>query len=155
MKFVQKLSILLFCSLVLSSCFEYEDVNFKGMQGFNIEERTDDHILLRIDLKVDNPNKYNIKIKKSALDIYLNGKFVGKTKMKKKIVLKKKTEDVYPVYLKTSGQDILKGAMTSLGSLLGGKINIGLKGDVKASVYGVGKKFPIDEEESVSLGGMF
>ena len=155
MQLVFRISTLFFTLLVLNSCFDYKDVEFKGMQGFNIEDRTDDAITIRVDMKVNNPNNYNIKVKKSTLDVYLNNKYVGKTKMKKSVVLKKKREGVYPVYLKTTGKDLMKSAMGSLGSLLSGQINLGVKGDVKAGAYGISKKFPIDVTQNVSLKGMF
>lgn len=155
MRITLRIFTILFCALLLTSCFDYKDVEFKGMQDFGIEDRTDNNITVRVDLKVNNPNNYGIKVKKSTLDVYLNKKYVGKTKMKKSIKLKKNSEGVYPLYLKTSGRDLMKSAMGSIGSLLRGKVNLGIKGDVKASVYGVGKKFPVEMEESVNLKGMF
>lgn len=137
----------------LSGCFEYEDVDFKGVQNFSLEERTKENVLIRLDLKVNNPNTYNITIKPTVLDVFVNGKSAGKTKMKDKIVLKKNTTGVYPLYLQAKTKDIM-GAMTgSFGSLLSGKVKVGVKGNVKAKVYGVGKKFYLNEEETVSLKG--
>jgi len=147
--------ILLISFITLTSCFDYQDVDFKGVENFSLENKSTDNIVVRLDMRVKNPNNYNIKIKKSSLDIFVNGKKAGKTKMKNDIVLKKNSEGVYPVYLNTNGKDLLSSSMGSLGSLLGGSLKIRLKGDVKAKVYGVGKKFPIDVEEPVSLGSMF
>ncbi len=140
--------------ITLSGCFEYEDVDFKGVQNFSLADRTKENVLIRLDLKVDNPNTYNITIKPTTLDVFINGKHAGKTKMKDKIVLKKNTTGVYPLYLQAKTQEIM-GAMTgSLGSLFSGKVKVGVKGDVKAKVYGVGKKFYLNEEETVSLKGL-
>lgn len=155
MSILYRISVFTFLIIFLTSCFDYEEVQFKGMQGFNIEERTEDNITVRLDIKVDNPNTYNIKIKKSNLDLYLNKKYLGKAKIKKSVTLKKKQIDTYPVYIKTSGKDLMKSAMGNIGSLLSGKVNLGVKGDLKASVYGISKKFPVEMEEDVSLKGMF
>ena len=147
--------ITLFLAVSLTSCFDYEDVDFKGVQKFGLEDRSGGNITIRLDLKVSNPNKYNITIKKSALDVFVSGNKVGKAKMKNDIVLKKNKEDVYPLYLTLSEKDLLGSAMSSLGSLLSGSMKVGIKGNIKAKVYGVGKKFPIDVEESVNLGSIF
>ena len=147
--------ITLFSIVFLTSCFDYEDVEFKGVQNVGLEGRAGGNITLRIDMKVNNPNNYNIKIKKSSLDVFINGSKVGKTKIKNDIVLKKNRQDVYSMYL-TLGEKELKGsALSSIGSLLTGSMKVRIKGDIKAKVYGVGKKFPIDVEEPVSLRSLF
>ena len=152
---IKNLVIVILSVFTLTSCFDYEDVEFKGMEGFNIEERNENNLTVRLDMKVDNPNDYNITVKKSTLDIYLNGKYVGKTKMQNPIKLKKRKEGIYPVYLKTNGSDLMKVGLGSLGGLMGGNLKVRLKGDVKAKAYGIGKTFPIDVEEPVSLKGIF
>jgi len=147
--------ITLFSIVFLTSCLDYEDVEFKGVQNVGLEGREGGKVTLRIDMKVNNPNNYNIKIKKSLLDIFINGSKVGKTKIKNDILLKKNRQDVYSIYL-TLGEKELKGsALSSIGSLLTGSMKVRIKGDIKAKVYGVGKKFPIDVEEPVSLRSLF
>ena len=145
----------LFSIFFLTSCFDYEDVEFKGVQNFGLDNRSEGNITVRIDLKVNNPNNYNIKIKRSSLDIFVNGARVGKTKMKNNIVLKKNLQDVYPLYLTLSEKELKGSALSSIGSFLKGSMKLRLKGDIKAKVYGVGKKFPIDIEEPINLRSIF
>lgn len=147
-----RFSWVILIALLFQSCFEYEDVDFKGMESYNVEEQNNDNILVRLDLRVNNPNKYNITIKKTKLDVSINGKKIGQTEMKNDIKLKKKTEAVYPVRLKMNRGDIMKGAMSSLGGLFGGSVKVGVKGNVKAKAYGIGKKFPLEFEQPVNLG---
>lgn len=150
--FILWLSLPVF-SLVLGGCFEYEDVEFLGMERFNLEKQSTEQVLVKLDLKINNPNTYNITIKPAVLDIYINGKYAGKTKMKDKIVLKKKTTGVYPFYLQAKTKDLMTAATSSLGAMLTGKVRLGIKGNIKAKAYGVGKKFYINEEEIISLVG--
>jgi len=146
--------VIFFLATLLSGCLEYEDVDFKGVQKFGIEERTSEQILIRLDIKVDNPNTYNITIKPATLDIHINGKYAGKTKMKEKIVLKKNTTGIYPLYLQAKTKDIMGALTGSLGSILSGRVKVGIKGNVKAKAYGIGKKFYLNEEQTVSLKGL-
>ena len=146
-----KVFLLLGMMVSLQGCFDYEEVDFKGVQNVSVLERTDDVVKLQLDVKVDNPNKFNIKVKKSTMNIYINEKFVGKTTLDEKVVIKKKTEDVYGVVLNADPKDLLKAAMGSLGGLLKGNVTVRLKGDVKGSVYGISKKVPIDVEETIDL----
>ncbi len=137
--------------LLMQGCFDYEDVKFNGVKDVSVVDRNDDNLKLQVDVLVDNPNTYNIKVKKSTLDIYLNGKYVGKTTLDDKIVLKKKTAGVYGVVLKADTRSIMKAAMGSLGGLLKGEVTIGLKGKVKGSVYGISKSVDVDMEENINL----
>jgi len=154
MKSVSLFLTTLLISLMFCSC-EIEDVDFKGIENFKVLKQDMDDIVVRFDMRVNNPNKFNIKIAKTSLDIYINGNKVGKAKMKEGIKILKKKEDAYPVYLKTNGKDVMKGMMGSLGSLFGGDVKVRIKGNVKAKVYGIGKKFEIDEEQSVDPKGLF
>ena len=147
--------ITLISFVFLTSCFDYEDVEFRGVQNVGLEGRSEGNITLRIDMKVNNPNNYNIKIKKSALDVYVNGSKVGRTKMKNNIVLKKNYQKVYPLYLSLSEKELKSSALSTIGSFLKGSMKVRIKGDIKAKVYGVGKKFPIDIEEPVNLRSIF
>jgi|SaaInlStandDraft_5_1057022.scaffolds.fasta_scaffold13066_3 LEA14-like dessication related protein len=147
--------ITLFSIVFLTSCFDYEDVEFKGVQNIGLEGRSGGNITVRIDMKVKNPNNYNIKIKKSSLDVFVNGSKIGKTKIKNNIVLKKNHQEVYPLFLTLSEKELKGSALSSIGSLLRGSMKVRIKGNIKAKVYGFGKKFPIDVEQPVNLGSIF
>ncbi len=147
--------ITLFSIVFLTSCFDYEDVEFKGVQNIGLEGRSGGNITVRIDMKVNNPNNYNIKIKKSSLDVFVNGSKIGKTKIKNDITLKKNRQDVYSLYLALNEKELKGSALSSIGSLLRGSMKVRIKGNIKAKVYGFGKKFPIDVEEPVNLGSVF
>lgn len=153
MSLVRIFRVLLLVGVMLSlqSCFDYEEVQFRGVQNVSVLERGDNVIKLQIDVRVDNPNTFKIKVKKSTLDIYINGKYVGKTQLDEKIVLQKETEDVYPVVIKMNTKDLLKAAVGSLGGLLKGEATVRLTGDVKGSVYGISRKVEVDVEEKVNL----
>ena len=147
--------ITLFSIVFLTSCFDYEDVEFKGVQNIGLEGRSGGNITVRIDMKVNNPNNYNIKIKKSSLDVFVNGSKIGKTKIKNNIVLKKNHQEVYPLFLTLSEKELKGSVLSSIGSLLRGSMKVRIKGNIKAKVYGFGKKFPIDVEQPVNLGSIF
>ncbi len=146
-----KVFLLVGMMISLQGCFDYEEILFKGVQNVSVIERNDKEVKIQIDVKVDNPNKFNVKVKKSIMSIYVNEKFVGKTELDEKIVLKKRTEDVYAVVLKADPKELVKAAIGSLGGLLKGNVTVRLKGDVKGSAYGVAKKVPVDIEQVIDL----
>lgn len=152
MKQYLKLSIYaLLTTLLFSGCFDYEDVAFNGLESVSVVDRKNGNIKIKLMVNIHNPNDYNIKVKKSTLSIYLNDKYVGETQMTEKIILKKKTEDLYPVYLNTNGKDIFKTGIGAISALLGGTADIRLKGTLKASAYGITRNFDVDETETIDI----
>ena len=147
--------VTLFSIVFLTSCFDYEDVEFKGVQSLGLKEPFGGNVAVRIDVKVNNPNNYNIKMKKSTLDVFVNGLKVCKTKMQNNIVLKKNHEDVYPLYLTLGEKELKNSALASITTLMTGSVKVRVKGDVKTKAYGILKKFPIDMEKSVNLSSFF
>lgn len=137
--------------IFLQGCFDYEEIEFKGVKNVSLLDRTDKVLKLQVDVLVNNPNKFNIKVKKSSLDIYMNDKYVGKTTLDSKIVLKKNSEAIYGVVLNADAKSVMKAAMGSLGGFLKGSVDIRLKGRVKGSVYGISKSVDVDMTEKVNL----
>lgn len=148
---IKRYILLLLLAISFSSCIEYDDVEFLGVENYSFDKVSTDIINIRIDMKVMNPNTYNIKIKKSAFDIFVNDKALGKAHMTDDIKLTKKSTEVHSVVFKTSLKDLSKSLMGSLGVLFGGKVKVKFKGRVKAKAFGVGKKFDVDFEEAMSM----
>ncbi len=138
-------------TFLFQGCLEYKEVNFKGVKDVNIQDRSSDKMKIEIAVLIDNPNTYNIKVKKSTLDVYLNGKYAGKTTLDQKVVIKKKSENVYYAVINVSTKDLMKAAMGSIGGLLKGTATVELKGKVKGSVYGISKSVDVDMKEEVNL----
>ena len=67
------LYVVLFVGLTsFKGCFSYEDVDFNGVSSFNVADKSLDHLVFDVGLDIENPNPYNLKIKPSELDIYIN-----------------------------------------------------------------------------------
>jgi LEA14-like dessication related protein len=124
------------------------------MESFEILEREDTHLKVKLMMRINNPNTYSITLKKSDFDIYLNDKYVGKSTTSQKVKIVKKKEGVYPVILSIKGKDVLKTALGNMGSLLSGNIKLGAKGNITAKVYGIAKTVPIEFNESFNFKDM-
>ena len=80
---------------LLSSCLEFDDVKFKGIESVKFPKIDQKEIVIDLSLKLDNPNNYKIKIKPSILDVYIGGKLMGQIHMDDKLVIKKSQENSY------------------------------------------------------------
>ncbi len=143
---------LILLSILMLSCNAYKEVEMIRVGDYSVGNMTNEKVAINLNMEVNNPNSYNIRIKKSTLDLYLEGKKVGETQMTNDIVLKKKTQAVYPFTIEANYKDIAGAAMKSVSSLFGKKeVTLGIKGRVKAKALGIGKKFDLDVQEKISM----
>ena len=147
--FVALTSIVLF-----TSCITYEDVEFLGIDDYKIDQVNSEKVQITLKMKLKNPNNYNIKVKKSEFDLFLNGKKLGKTKMKHDIKLKKNYTQLHDVVFESNMKDISKGLMSSLGMLFGGSSKLRIKGELKAKAFGIGKKFDVDFSQDIKASDL-
>lgn len=136
----------------LTGCFSYKDVNFQGVENYKLGKMQDGQISLSFDVKLENPNKYNIKIKPTDLEVYLGDKELGIARLDKKLKIKKKSTASYPVVINARLKNMMGAGMGAMMELATKKsADVRIKGPVKGSVYGFTKKMDIDETRAVDL----
>lgn len=142
-----KIFLVFITIFLLSSCLEFEDLEFNGMNDPKFEKIENKIISLTLGIKVHNPNRFSIKIKPSQLDVFVEEELMGKAFLDEKVKLIKKKEDLYEIPLRIELEDgvLLKLVRLSLKS----KIKIRISGKVKCSIYGVSKKIEINETKEI------
>ena len=103
-------------------------------------------------MQIKNPNKYDISIIDSDLDLYLKGNKMGEAKLQEKITLPKKSNKIHRFTIKSSLQDVASGILPLMMAVLASNsVDLQVKGDIKARAKGLSKKFPVDFKEKVKL----
>jgi len=137
--------------LFASSC-KVQELEFKGVNDFSVGTLKSDLIEVTINVKLNNPNNFKIKVVNAKLDLLVGGNEAGTASLEEKIIIKKRTEDSYDITIVTDKEKLmsaaLKSALTSFGS---GNITIKVKGWVKGRVWGIGKKIDVEFKENVDL----
>ena len=133
---------------IFSSCLEFDDVKFKGIESVKFPKIDQKEILIDLSLKLDNPNNYKIKIKPSVLDVYIGGILMGQVQIDEKFVIKKKQESSYSTQLKCKLEDGVLFSLMKFATM--SEISVRFKGRVKGSVYGINKKVDIDETKTLN-----
>ena len=100
-----------------------------------------------MDIELNNPNWYAIKVKPSFLDVYVEGEFLGKAHLLDKIKLKRKKTGLYNIKVELLGEPgvmrkVMKYALKK-------EIKIRLVGKVKAGVFIISKKLKVDETKTI------
>lgn len=147
MRAFQKLFYILVITFLVSSCFEYDDVDFKGIENFKMGKFEGQNISFSMDVKLENPNNFSIKIKPSVVDVFIDDNLIGKTYLDQKIKIIKRKENSYFVPLHVTLEDGI--LMKLMKFSLKDKVKLRLVGKVKGSVYGISKKVKIDESKEI------
>ena len=136
--------------VLFSSCIVYQEVEYKGIENISFGKIKDSQIPIYLDVKVFNPNKYNIKIKKTVFDFYLNGKHLGESSSSKDIVILKNKEDIYSILIEIKSYEVSKSIFSSLGFIFGKPVSFEIKGAIVAIALGIKKRFNINEKQQIS-----
>lgn len=136
----------------LQSCISFKDIEMVNFGGYNITRTEDNQARLRMTATLNNPNSFNIKIKKSKIQLSVNGNDAGEIRLVNKILIEKNKQGDYEVILAGDQQKIMKAITSSgIGIALSGKVTLTAKGWVKGKAFGIGKKVKFEEKKTLSL----
>jgi LEA14-like dessication related protein len=136
--------------LLLNACSSFKEVEFKGVENVSFGKQEDSQIPLIFDVRINNPNQFNILLKKGVVDVFLNNQFLGKSTLSNKITIEKNKETVYPIVINTSFSNLSKAALSSLGALLGKKLILKIDGKIIVKALIIRKKIDINFTEEIS-----
>ena len=135
--------------LILScgSCAVFEEPDFE-FSGVDIGEIGADEATFMVKAQVENPNWYALKVKKSQVDVLIENKKMGTIYLDNKIKFKRKSDGEHSIPLRAS---LEKGALLQLMQYsMEDKLQLNIKGKVKAGILFISKTFPVDYKRSIS-----
>ena len=141
----------LFFSLVLllssCACFDFSEPELRGNESVDVVKFSGQSVQFAAQAKIYNPNCFNLKVKPSDLELYVEDEFMGILHLDKKVKIKKRSETDIEALLTAELEDgALFKAMKYAGK---SEIKVRLKGKVKGGVFIFSKKFEIDETKSI------
>lgn len=141
------LALLLITAVLFSSCVE--EPEFKGFSNFKLDNYNNNVLLFNVDLLVDNPNKFGIKVKKSFLDVYIGDSYLGKGKLTKAIKIKRKRESIITIPIELT---LEKGALFKLMRLATAKkATLRVEGVVRGSAMGIPKRVKVNKTKEINI----
>jgi LEA14-like dessication related protein len=144
--------LLLLTVLFFSGCKEILPVSITKIEGSKILSLDTKGIKAEVYIRIKNPNSTGFNIYKSALDAELNGIPVGKAHLKKKIRIKKNSEDVHVFEVESDFTGINLTDIPKLLMLVKAKsLKVHLKGNIKVGKIFYKKEFPVELTETVKL----
>jgi len=135
---------------VLTGCFDYDDVVYQGIENVKMGKPKEGKTAISFNIKLDNPNNFNIKIKPSDLTIFLGGKELGDVHLTEKLVIQKYASRSYPISVEARLKDVAKSGLIGVFELATKKtVTVRFKGFVRASVRGITQKRYIDQSKEI------
>ena len=145
-----KYPLIIVIFLLLNACSSFKEVEFKGVENVSFGQQEDSQIPLIFDVRINNPNQFNILLKKGVVDVFFNNQFLGKSTLSNKITIEKNKETVYPIVINTSFSNLSKAALSSLGALLGKKLILKIDGKIIVKALIIRKKIDVNFTEEIS-----
>ena len=118
--------------LLLVSCKSVEDIQFGDEENFKLIGIEDGRLKVELELPVDNPTMYPIKILSVDARTRLNGTYIGKMELADTIKIKAKSNELYIIPINIRLANIFQAAFIMSGMQSGSNVNLELEGTAKA-----------------------
>lgn len=143
-----------FFILFFSSCNDFQDVTFSGIENVQITSLTQQGVEAVIVAKIKNPNNAAFTIYKSDLDVMLSGMNAGKAHLDNNVKIKGNSEQSYAFKIKSDFSNLSATDLPKLLSIAMSKnVKVGLKGNLKVGKLFVKRSYPVDMSQRVPLSG--
>ncbi len=153
MKKVSLYILVLFAAVCFCSCSSIEPLTVSKVEKVKLKDFSKNSATLEVTFIIKNPNRYKFKITDNNFNVFLNNAELGSAKIKKKIIIPKKSEDSYTFLIESNFSRLAMASIPSLLNMFRTKqVELKLIGDVKVKTLGVGKRFPIEIIEKVEIG---
>lgn len=125
-----------------------EDIVLRNIKDVVVDANTEP--TLKANAIFFNPNNNRGKLKKIAIDIYVNGKKAGRVDQDYNMVIPAKGEFTIPLQIKLAMKE-LSFSETLLGLMGGKKFEVRYHGSLRLTYHGVPIRVPIDHKDDVKI----
>lgn len=137
------LSFFVILTLLLSSCSTPKELEYRDFKNFTINKVGFASSTAKMDMIYYNPNNFQLQLKKTDLDIYINGVFLGHSTQEYQITIPKKDQFIIPVVLIVDMKNLLKNSLTAL---LNKQVMVKVTGSVRVGKANLFMNIPVNYE---------
>jgi LEA14-like dessication related protein len=135
--------IFIFSFLALMSCSAPKALEYQTYHNFNIEKLGFNNSAISLDLEYYNPNNFGLQLRKTDLDIFIDGNLLGHTTLDTLLLIPKRDTFNIPVKFNVNMQNVFKNAWNTL---MGKEVLVRLSGKVKVGKANVFMNIPVEYE---------
>lgn len=149
---MKKYFLILILSAGFFSCKDFKELSISGIEKPKVNKLSQEGIDAEFGMKIKNPNKMSIVVFPSELEGTVNGISVGKIKLKKKVRIKRNSDEVETFHISS---DFSKRGFEDIANVIqivsSGSAKLTLKGNLKAGKWFYRKKFPVEFTKVINL----
>jgi LEA14-like dessication related protein len=146
MKLIQRspsLSIILVALIFMSSCREPKELEYRDFKNLSTESLGFSSSVLKVDLVYYNPNNFGLQLKRTDLDIFIDGNLLGHTAQDYQISIPRRGEFTLPLKIDVDMKNAYKNAFPAL---FGKEVMVKVLGKVKVGKANIYKSFNVNYE---------
>ncbi len=130
-------------TILLSSCREPKELEYRDFKNLSTEKLGFSTSTIKLDLIYFNPNNFGLELKRTDLDIFVNGNYLEHTSQEYLIHIPRKAEFSLPLSIEVDMKNAYKNALPAL---FGQEVLVKVTGSVKLGKANVYKSFPVNYE---------
>ncbi len=147
MKYISLFPLLVI--LFACSCSAPKELVYQNVQNFRLKQNGL-QTQMCLDINMFNPNRYGMKLKDADVDVFLNGRSLGKMQVDESCTIPRLDTFALPVMLNVDLKNVLPNALQLL---ISSDVEIKLSGSIKAGKHGIYKKVPVSYQGRQDIKG--
>lgn len=148
---VSSLILPLIAVLLFSACSIIKPVEILEINNFKVADDKSRGLSINATLKLFNPNRVNLTLNHSDIDVYAEGIYLGKVLIPEKTLIPGKQSFDVHFSLAVSLPNLLTAGKQVLAKFKTGSFELSFKGKLNVSYRSFTKEFLIDSKQNVRL----
>jgi LEA14-like dessication related protein len=145
---IHQLALSLSLLILIGSCKPKEDIVLRNVRDIIVDANTEP--TLKANAILYNPNNIKIKLRKIAIDVYVNGKISGRIDQELKLMIPAEAEFKVPLEVKLNMKEL--GLLDTIFGMIGGKkLKVEYKGSISVTYKGLPIRVPVNHQSEVKF----
>ena len=136
--------IYLFLPALFLGCSGYDEVQLLNVKDVTYQEFKGNVLRLAITATVNNPNRFNVKIKNANMDLRLNDRVIGTVTQMEQITLVSRTQKDYKIHVAIEMKDLVTNVLNLARILMNDQRNLSLTGSVQVKSLLYSRTFQVE-----------
>lgn len=140
--------------LFLTSCIKFDEVEIQDVRSLRLMDFSERGISVNSEIKINNPNNFDISVVGSSFDIFLKNEKIGSAKIENKLKIPANSQNYHTLTLISDQSGINIGSLPQLIGLAtggSGKVKFRVEGHIIGKALLFRKKIKINHEDVVPL----
>ncbi len=133
--------LILSMSLLMTSCHEPKDLEFREFKNLSLDKMGFSASALKVDLVYYNPNNFGLELKRTELDIYVDSTFLGHSSQELQVAVPRRDVFTIPLRIDLDMKNLFKNGLITL---MNKEVLVRAVGTVKVGKLGAYKNFKVD-----------